>query len=187
MKRLVVIAFIFLPFTLGAQDVKFHINPGFVISQIDGDSYGGYKKLGYSLGAGFRFVRSDKFEIDWSTRINQKGAREITPISLFIVRLNYLESDLVFNYVLNQKVNFGAGAYTGFIMSENAKIGYQDNGYRRLEIVPLARIGVRINEKIDINVRYSRSVYSIRKNCTGTTTPCWFNKALLFEMSYTLK
>lgn len=181
MKKIIIITFLFIGFSLTAQDIKFHVNPGFMLSQIHGDALGGYKKPGYSMGAGFLFKKSSTYEIDWSTRINEKGARE--PQALYLIRLTYLETDIVFNYVHRQRITLGTGLSYGFMLAENANIGFEYGGYRRSDIAPLVKFGVRLSESVDVNVRMTNSILSIRRNCVNNTTPCWYNNSLLFELS----
>ena len=181
MKKLLFIVFVTGMLCATGQSIKFHVNPGFIVSQIHGDKLGGYKKPGYSIGAGFLIEKSNTFEIDWSTRINQKGARE--PLVGYLVRATYLETDLVFNYIYKQKLILGVGGYYGYMMAENTYIGFGYGGFRRSDIAPLFKVGVRLSEQVDLSARMANSVFSIRKNCVNSTTACWFNNSILFELS----
>jgi hypothetical protein len=167
---------LFIGQLLFAQKPKFHVNTGFLLSQIDGDNIGGFKKIGYSFGGGFRFEKEMTF-LDWSTRINQKGMRETNQNTFVyaLVRLNYLESDLIYSFKIGEKVFLGGGFYSAFLLQKL-------NTLRRLDFAPSFRLDYRPTEKINIQPRFSMSVLSIRQK----NYSYWLNRAIMLELSYDL-
>lgn len=159
-----------------SQKVIFHINPGFIVSQVDGDSYGGFKKLGYNLGAGFRLnIKENNTFLDWGTRLNQKGFREVNPLTYDLIRLNYLETDIIYATKIGTKVELGAGAYYGHLL-------FDEKTVRTRDIAPVFRVGLRVHEKLVLQSRFSYSVLSIREKNYSR----WLNRAILFEISWEL-
>ena len=180
-KLFLVLLFVSFVAVVNAQ-TKFHVNPGFILSQIDGDGIGGYTKLGYSLGAGFRFDKTDKYFTDFSTRINRKGGWS----SPYTVSLHYVEVDYSWNYTFYQ--NF----YAGFGVAGGALLFYRDVSYvptnlpiERYDLFPLVNIGARLNDNILLQVRLTRSIIPI----TGLSrsVPNWFNRSILGELVIELR
>ncbi len=159
------------------QKLDFHINPGFILAQVDGDGYGGYKKLSFSLGAGFKTKNQNKETfLDWSTRINQKGYREVNDFTFDKVTLTYLETDVVYGKTIKGKIDLGMGAYFGYLLTNFRTT-------RRTDLAPLIRVGVKISEKTSIQSRFAWSVLSIRQKNYSS----WLNRTLLFELNYSLR
>ena len=101
------ISLFFLPTEGQSQTFKPGIFGGIVTSQVGGDSYSGFNKLGITFGG---FVRYDLSE-HWSTQFEiayvQKGSRNSFSISendpsqsseRFLMRLNYIEIPLLFKF-----------------------------------------------------------------------------------------
>src|ERR1700744_4289070 len=75
-----------------------------VASQVDGDTYGGYTKPGFMLGAGINRQLSKIFEVEFALTFIQKGARHNYSLDsasrnnpanpFYLSRLNYLEIPL---------------------------------------------------------------------------------------------
>lgn len=169
--------------TAGAQSSRFHLNAGVIASQIDGDQLGGYKKPGYNVGAGFLFQKSSTFDIDWTLRMNQKGVRETSDVGTTInVALTYLESDLSFNHVFNERFYLGGGLGLGYLMFNRNTLGIGSDQFRKIDLFPQLMIGVKATEKLSFQVRNSISVLTSRKNLVR-----WRNRSILLEARYTLK
>jgi hypothetical protein len=103
-KLIVPILFIVLFINVDAQDFYAGASGGLVISQVDGDSFGGYNKF---AGTGGLFVRNTMGE-RWGFRMElkyiQKGSKAVdlkNPGNLYYrVRLNYIEIPFLFEYNL---------------------------------------------------------------------------------------
>ncbi|MFI5141826.1 MAG: hypothetical protein ACHQII_05675, partial [Bacteroidia bacterium] len=133
MKRipLLVIFFILISNFLKAQvqtiDQTFRpvIYASLVASQVDGDTYAGYSKPGFMLGAGINRQLSKVFEVEFGITFIQKGARHNYSLDsasrnnpanpFFLSRLNYLEIPLTvrMNY---KKFNAELGGAVGYLI-----------------------------------------------------------------------
>jgi hypothetical protein len=163
-------------FQLKAQDVVFHFNPGFLMTQVDGDGYGGFKKMGYNLGAGFRFNNVEKSTFwDWGTRVNQKGYREVNEYIYDRATLNYLEMDLLYGKTFKSKIELAGGVYYGYLLQDIWQL-------RRRDVAPVFRFGYQLNETITLQSRFSWSVTSIKEKQYSI----WLNRALLFDININL-
>lgn len=173
----------FCSLAAGAQSGRFHVNGGIMASQIDGDQLGGYKKPGYNFGAGFLFEKSTSFELDWSIRMNQKGVRETSDVGTTInVALTYLESDLSFNHVFNERFYLGGGLGIGYLMFNRNTLGIGNDQFRKIDLFPQVMIGVKATEKLSFQIRNSVSIITSRQNLVR-----WRNRSILLEVRYLLK
>ncbi len=71
---------------------------GLAGSQIDGDSYSGYNKVGFELGSFADYALNDKWSIRSGVFLVQKGAHSSANIPYFKTVINEVEVPLWFNY-----------------------------------------------------------------------------------------
>lgn len=194
----VVLAILFAGFIDGsAQTFKPGLFGGIVTSQVGGDSYTGFNKLGVTFGG---FVRYDLSE-NWSTQFEiafvQKGSRNNFSISendpnqtneLFILRLNYVEIPLLFKFSHNNFVYEG-GLYYARLVSFYMEYynGYSTSGpYQNLDdfnarvqalgLTKLVRnwdfggmlgVGYKITDNLLGSIRISNSLVAIKEFESG--------------------
>ena len=124
---LVITSFILLNNYLTAQssaiDQTFRpvIYAGIVASQVDGDTYAGYSKPGFVLGAGINRQLSKLFEAEFGLTFIQKGARHNYGLDsasrnnpanpFFLSRLNYVEIPLVVKLNYKKLMNYISNKY----------------------------------------------------------------------------
>ena len=157
---------------------------GVTASQVDGDTYQGYHKVGPIVGA----TLSAKFNEKWSAQFEvfyiQKGAKhngkpDEGDYSFFLMRLNYIE--MPFLYRRQLKTNFGFEAGLSFaILIDNKNREFDIYGkiparpdFEKYEIAAHAGFKYFLNEKQSVNLRYSNSVIPIRKS-PGISTYNYF-------------
>ena len=115
MKKFTLILFILTATSSFAQVFKTGIIAGISGAQIEGDGYGGYKKLGF-IGGGFVGVDlSEKLGSQFEIYFISKGSFDAAhpdkgDYDQFSVHLNYIEIPLILNYKSN-KIQFEAGIY----------------------------------------------------------------------------
>lgn len=183
LNKILLLLFLLSSTIIFSQNKRFHLNGGFAISQIDGDNLGGYKKLGYNIGAGFLFKKSETYEIDYSLRLNQRGARENV---FYNISLNYLDSDLSFNYVHKNFFYAGGGLGMGILANPDRRIT-SSISYTRLELFPLVTIGVKVKENIRIQSRFTRSLLPITVGGLRRDGFRNYNRSIIFELLWQLK
>lgn len=177
--KYLLIGFLFISSFSQAQKLNFHSNYGFILSQIDGDERGGFRKIGYNIGAGFLIPKTDNYNIDLNLRLNQKGVRE-AGIS---TRLNYLEASATFNYLFGEYFLFGAGLGYGYLIAHNTVLDFNTaGGLRRSDVFPFIQLGFKLGKRTILSTRLDRSVISIRRNSNTVLAPAWFNRNVLVEI-----
>lgn len=142
---------------------------GAVASQIDGDQYGGYNKLGYHLGGYAFFAFNDVFEIEPEILIGQRGARQATETFIYHRRLNYIDVPVLVNARLDlgndSKIMVQLGPYAGILFAANSgikdfKVDVSDQ-YKRLDFGGIAGITFEVQEKVGISLRSGISFNNI--------------------------
>ncbi len=151
---------------------------GVSASQVDGDTYAGYNKLGLTAGA--YITRKINRQTGWKAELRyiQKGAYNKGPEqnpSLYKLTLHYVEIPLMFQYFLNDHVIFEAGLAPEvylFHKEEN-----EDGELREEDYPPFHRFGLgadagvsyKFNRHIIAGARYSYSILPIRQHASGQT------------------
>ncbi len=186
MKKLLFIA-VFFSFLTGysQQELKESFRPvfsaGVVASQVDGDTYGGYHKLGYFAGVGINRLVSKKIELEFALTILQKGARKnyaTDSASLnnpnnefYLLRLNYLEVPLCMKYNYKKfKIEVG-GAFGYLIFNppyERSQNGYYSiAGFKNFDFSYFIGLGYQLKPNLLVNLRYEYSLIAVRNYNTS--------------------
>lgn len=152
---------------------------GLNFTQVDGDSYAGYHKVGLNAG-GMVYVRfSDRVGLCLELAYSQKGARVkesgtniygVGYLNDYKLKLNYVEVPLMFYFVTNSKVHIKLGASYArlFSSTEEAYANYQVNidpalyTFRKQDISYTAEIDYMFYKGWFAGFRYTYSIASIR-------------------------
>ncbi len=95
-------------------------------SQIDGDGFSGYHKLGLNVGATVYWHFIPKVGVNLELLYSQKGSRGVhqseSPyfgayFEQYRIHLNYVEVPLIVNYFISQKYHIGVGASYNALVS----------------------------------------------------------------------
>ncbi|MEO8762083.1 MAG: porin family protein [Bacteroidia bacterium] len=207
MKKILLIAssFLLLNNTLKAQsntiDHTFRpvIYAAIVGSQVDGDTYGGYSKPGFMLGAGINRQLSKIFEVEFALTFIQKGARHNYSLDsasrnnpanpFYLSRLNYLEIPLVFraNY---KRFSGELGAAAAYLIQNPPNVQtnnptYVDYKYRNFDFSYIVGVGFKLKPAVTLGFRFEYSIVTIHPYLTsyagvfhGTFPQNLFNKGL---------
>ena len=174
---------------------------GFSASQIDGDSYGGYKKLGPLLGGFARYEFDEKFSLQPEIVFNQRGAREVTDATFYHVRINYIDVPVLLNYRAwsngNQSLQLQAGPQFGVLLGATGAVGDRDNKvdissfYHRFDLNGVAGLDFYVTPNISVNGRFGYSIIRTNKNLTGSGNFGFrsrqVHKFVQFSLRYDLK
>jgi hypothetical protein len=114
-KKSLIIFLLLFAKTTHAQLFKAGLIGGISAAQIEGDGYGGYKKLGFIvggfLGTEFSEKMSGQFELYFINKGSFDGARpDKGDYDQFKVNMNYIEVPLLVNYA-TKLVQFETGIY----------------------------------------------------------------------------
>lgn len=193
--------FVFIGLAGFSQEFNAGIYGGFTATQIDGDSYGGYNKPGFSFGGYVNRELMQKVYGQFGLRYIQKGSRKSSNeagagnLSDYKASLHYLEMPITLRYYHYPKLDFEAGITVGYIIKafeEFNKDGAQESteSFDRFELGGIAGLNYKINDKFTAGGFFQYSWLPVRPYATQ---PHWLfkqgqhNNVLLFTLVYTIK
>jgi hypothetical protein len=151
---------------------------GLNFTQVDGDNYAGYSKVGFNLGG----IVYAKFGSDFAASLEisyaQKGAAGkpkpsgVPGINLidYTLKLNYAEIPVCVYYVDGHKNHFGAGLCYGRLISADEKVetnptynfNQENFPFKKSDLSFLLNINLHIWKGFFVNGRFSYSMIPIR-------------------------
>ncbi len=165
-------------FSLNAQPFNGGIMGGFTGSQVDGDSYAGFNKIGVTTGAfvntRFSYLIGAQLELKYTGRGAFASTGSIDFPSYYQLNLHYVDFPLTARLYLASDFNVEAGIIFGYLFSRSI---YDGNGK-----IPDNQISPDFNNadydwtiganwyvipRLCINIRYAYSITPIRKRTTG--------------------
>jgi len=165
---------------------------GLNASQVEGDSFGGYKKPG--LAAGF-YVETDlapavfaAFEIKYSQKGVRKNYTEKDPTQ-YLMRLNYIDLPIYAGFRTNEWGALIAGIQPGYLLSANEFNAYGEvppedqNEFNKFDLQVLAGFQFDIIDRLKADLRLAFSVIHISDNPGDTN---YYTKDGLFNNVITL-
>jgi opacity protein-like surface antigen len=171
MKKLIIIVLFIIPLTTLAQRFYGGALVGLCASQVDGDTYAGFDKLGLQGGV---FVNT-KFTKAWGAQMeikyNAKGARKKTSESdraTYSLTLHYIDIPLIINYTILDKFIIDAGFVPGYLFAKKGEedgIKFSDEeirAFKKVDLSWLLGLNYKITDNFIANIRYSYSLFSIR-------------------------
>jgi len=197
MNRLITLLLILcLPFGLFGQGFTGGAIVGFNASQVDGDNFGGYKKLGYALGLFANYKFNDLLAIQPEIMIEQLGSREVEAAGVpFAARLVYVSANPLLN--LNRELNVGgeynhaiqffAGPAFGYLLSAKDFGKQEVTDIRNTDIKVLAGFGYKFGRRLAITSRYGYSIRSFEKFPAGSAAVIgngWYNHYIQIALQF---
>ncbi|HPG73978.1 MAG TPA: porin family protein [Bacteroidales bacterium] len=204
---LIILVIIVTPYFVKGQDFYAGAKGGLVLSQIDGDNFGGYHKF---AGLGGVYVRNNMGET-WGYRMEmyyiQKGSHRFDPIPYYKAKLNYIEIPFLFTYKMerlkippsidwffDRKLHLHAGISLGYLFKATEDNGYGPNeatfAFRRIEIAGQAGLNYYFSPHWAIDFRMSYTMLPIRGMPTVSDIYYWWrfqcNRVLSFGLVYEL-
>ena len=166
---------------------------GVNFTQVDGDNYAGYHKVGFNAGA-IVYTRFDEhlaasIEILYS----QKGARghkeqQVTGayIQSYNVRLNYAEVPLQLCYFDRRRSHFGAGISIARLVNvkeegEGRAAGgpipaeFDKYPFKKMDYNFIVGGSLHLVKGLFLNARFQYSLVPVRKGTIGTDLPPYFS------------
>jgi hypothetical protein len=202
MKRLTVIFFLIIfAGTIGfSQNFEGGVMGGLNASQVDGDSYNGYKKPGIVAGGYVIANLSRTLFAGMELKFAQKGSRNIDSLAThgqikYIMRLNYAELPVYLGIRTGERISFLVGLSPGYLISGNE---YNDYGkfvaqdqhpFNAFDLEALVGFRFKISNRIFVDLRGAYSLLPIRKQ-QGVPLYYWkssqFNNLLNTSILYRL-
>jgi hypothetical protein len=152
-------------------------------TQVDGDRFAGYHKVGLNVGGIVYAQMAEHFAASIEILFSQKGSRahksqESTSrayiISRYDINLNYAEVPLMLNYFDKRKSHFGAGfSYAQLISSKetvettpvmNPPVNFEDYPFKKMDINFLVGFNLHLVKGLFLNGRFQYSMLPVRKD-----------------------
>ena len=169
---------------------------GISASQVDGDSFSGYNKLGVTAGA--YITRKMNRNLNWKTEIRyiQKGAykknTEADP-TMFKTSLHYAEIPFLVQYFYNKKIFLEAGLVPEILLTskEENEDGIIPSGqnldFHRFTLEATGGAGYFLTGNLAAGFRYNYSILPARDHASGQTYRMnrgQYNNVLSFTIYY---
>lgn len=191
--------FFFLSVPLFSQQFEGGFFGGVSASQVDGDTYAGYNKLGITAGAYTTRKINTKFNFKMEVRYIQKGAYKKptdVDLSLFKTSLHYAEIPFLFQYLYNKKVFLEGGLVPEILLASKEENEYgikiPDPGrpFHRFVLEGTVGTGYFFTDHWAAGFRYTYSILPIRDHSDVLTY--WLNKGqnnnvLSFSLYYHIR
>lgn len=181
---------------LHAQQFHGGVTLGLVGSQVAGDTYSGFSKAGLFTGGYVSVDLGEHSALQMELTYFQKGSREnpdsTNNFNAYLLRLNYIEIPLLYQFKLNKWIFFG-GPSVGFNIGYHEEINGQTDFNDNLPATATLQInlGFRffISESFGVDFRTNNSLLNIRQNnVSGDVWRFWgygqFNDALVISVFY---
>jgi hypothetical protein len=187
---------LFVPLFAFSQYFKGGVVAGLSASQVDGDTYFGFNKLGLLGGGWVRWMFTDDVSGQLELRYIMKGAYAVDnvnkPYYLYKLVLHYVDVPVIINYHYRERVLFQLGLSPEFLVLNRE---YDANGvtpedappFHLLNLSAIGGISYVFLERFAANVRYNYSVLPIRAHASGQTyllNRGQYNNVLTFSIYY---
>jgi hypothetical protein len=182
-----------------SQDFDAKIIFGGTFSQVDGDAFGGYNKMGITTGIGIQRKLKNNWTAGFELLYSQKGSRKrVDPEDLnpqiFILKFNYLEMPLLASYAVGN-FNFYGGPSIGFLIKgkRDTGLGYIDlksDEVNKTEVGFKTGVSYDINENLAFQIAHSSSLLRIGNPYLGGvyvfSRNGLYNRLFIDSLSYKL-
>jgi len=158
-----------------SQDFNAGILGGAVASQVDGDSYAGFNKLGLVAGMFVSRELTSKIDLQLEMKYKQKGSqfsgdKEKGDFRFYKMALSYLEIPLMVKYKYSD-FNIEGGLNFAVLMDSKEEDEFGEviysNPFEKYEFSPLIGINYQWKKNLSFSVRWSYSLNRIRKAYKG--------------------
>lgn len=190
MRKLLLLCFL-LPNLLFGQGFGGGLLAGISTSQISGDGIGGFNKVGAWAGGftDYRFTPRSTLQLELT--FIQKGSRQAPTAKnnniLILYNHNMLEIPVMYRWYGIKNMSIELGTQVGILLSSldrvtNSVESRNSSVYHRAEWSGAAGLSYYFwKGKIEVNVRYSNSILSMRKQ------DWWMNHLFGFSVRYWFK
>ncbi len=179
---------------------------GVAFTQVDGDSYAGFHKIGLNLG-GFVYrtiSKNERWDLQFEIEYIQKGSRktpdaEIGDYADYKMSLDYIQFPIFVRYKVSH-FSFEGGISIGTLLSseelyERVEIPSEDQvPFKTMEYASIFSVNYHFTKQLWINARYSYSIARIRVPYGGEIPvypPHWdlqkpgqYNNIMVFSLYY---
>ncbi len=197
---IVVLLFLIIP-VCHSQNFDAGLKLGLVASQVDGDTYGGYDKLGLDVGVYVNYYFTPRASLKLELEYIQKGSShnpnfDIGDFDQYLLRVNYVQLPVLWHYQLTKSFSCETGLAFGVLMSyyeEKYQTQIQSNAFRKFALSYQAGFGYNIDQNWKANLRFDYSLIDIRAHdYFGSGTNVFFqwgqfSNAFVISIQYIIK
>jgi hypothetical protein len=163
------------------------IMAGITASQVDGDSYAGFNKVGLQGGVYVNTMLVGRLGARMEIKYAARGARK--PVSsddtqVYQLTLHYIDLPVMLHYDIYRITRLELGIVPGYLFDKQGK----DNGgrlpesflvaFRKFDLGSLIGISLILSDRFSLNLRYSYSLLSIRDPDKAGGFYGWFGRIL---------
>ena len=194
MKKFVAtILFLSLFVTSPGQDFGASILVGANFSQIDGDQFAGYNKLGLNVGIEIDRALNSDWDAAFEIRFSMKGSKKVVDPDVIDPTLkisyNYLEVPLMAKYTRFESFT----PYSGISVGVNVFNERDDNGIvteeeelKATEVGFVLGATYNLTDELGIDIRHSYSLLSVRDYPIIVNSPTWFGRSGWYNRLFTV-
>lgn len=171
-------------------------------TQVDGDRYAGYHKVGINFGGVMYMNLADHLAASVEILYSQKGSRAHTSmesadgsflINKYNIKLNYAEVPIQLNYFDRRRSHFGAGFSISRLISvdENGTssqpvpTNFEEYQFRKMDYNFIAGGSLHLWKGLFLNARFQYSLVSIRDK--DKMPPGWSGRTQQFNNMWTVR
>lgn len=204
MKRSLITTILLFSFTycIYSQSFTGGVLGGVVASQVAGDSYSGYNKLGGAIGVYVNLALSEKWAMQMEFEYILKGSRHLSnpdknDFNTYKLNISYLEVPVIFQYKFRANWLIELGISGAALATKKETLNGDDlsrlpsrPGFRKTNYNVILGFALPLNERINLGIRTNNSINSLR---TGSANGFvkrigkdfgQFNDALVLSLFY---
>lgn len=191
----ILVFLLFLPAFSFSQYFEGGAVAGLSASQVDGDTYWGFNKLGLLGGGWVRRMFTYNLASQLEVRYIMKGAYEadnVNNIVYYKLVLHYVDVPVLINYHYRERVLFELGLSPEFLVYNREDDQYGQTpedapAFHLFNMSAIGGIGYVFLQRFTANVRYNYSVFPIREHASGQIyllNRGQYNNVLTFSIYY---
>ncbi|MCL3780040.1 PorT family protein [Prolixibacteraceae bacterium JC049] len=181
---ILIVSFVFVS-QAKAQRFSGGVLGGITASQVEGDKYSGFHRLGVTGGMWVRFPVSDKWGLQGEIKYTQKGSkRNPKPkkgdYTSYSMATHYVELPLLLRYETQKRFSLLGGVTAGYLIGSKEKDEYGvidesliKESIKKIDIAVTAGVEVALIPKLSLDLRWAYSLLPIR-DLKGDG-PYWFD------------
>ncbi len=193
-----------LPMVSTAQKFNGGIIAGGTLSQVDGDTWAGYYKVGFLAGAFVSLRLSPHSSFQMEMEYIQKGSRknanlETGDLNSYLLRLHYLEIPILYQYTFARRFAVEIGPAADVLLGSYEEVNGMANPptepLRQVTLSGIAGLSAYIASHLKAGFRFNYSLISLR-NSTAPYPAAYrkilfeygqYNNVLSFSLSWDFK
>lgn len=163
-KSILILSLFSISFSVLSQNFEGYVGGGITASQVSGDSYSGFNRLGANLGIYTTYKFKENQGLSIGIQFLQKGSQHNATNSNpynYSLRLNYLEVPFEYIYTFADRFAIDAGVSFARLMKSIEKADYAVNNdpYNKNEFNALVGINFPIKDRLVLTVKYENTLF----------------------------